>query len=392
MHSASSSDDRFLSTLLLLCVFTGAFWQSKGGPYGHALSAIAVIPLFLISPLIEKPSIRLWPLLVAVLLFIYTLLTSKYLPRSLTTASSIFGCVLFYLSLSGPINTDGSRVNNSLYELALRCLLVLACIHSLYSVIQYILMPARVTGLLSDYSQASLIILLCFALSYTRIRDKSYGVAITFLLFLGFFTPFSRSVNFLLILFLGMLFCIELKNKATARVAKHIAVIIVAAIIVYLFPLLVEGDIVNRGGLSQFSTLNSRTIYWEVAWQAILENPLFGHGLMSYQFTGIQTHLPFHEIYHIHNDYLQIWHDLGGLWSLLFVICCAWLLLRNAPVKIKLGRPLVSIRPITDEKLICGSLLWLLALYMMINFMVLHTVFMLTIALILFELHSNETN
>jgi O-antigen ligase len=273
-------------------------------------------------------------------------------------------------------------------------LLVVTVIHSVSLISQYIEFPNRVTGLLKDYSQASMIILITFGLVYSRIRDSKYATPLCFVLFLGFFTTFSRTANVLLIVFLCALSLKEYNQGTFRRFAELTLIIGFAALIVYTFPMLAELEVVDRGGLAHIKTLNSRTTYWFAAWQAIQQVPFSGHGLNTFELTGIKVFLPQEEISMIHNDYLQILHDLGIVWFTLFVAALGYLIVKTAPCR-NIWNPVALLRAAADtslDKFVCWILLILIAAYMTINFLILSSLFQLSIVLILVKLMSTESD
>lgn len=299
---------------------------------------------------------------ISIALFVYTFAFSPFLGRSLVQAFYFFVAALIFICFTTAQKQDSAQIS-----VTYKVFLFFGTLHALALIALYLEKPIRVTGLMEDYSQASLLILFAFALNYARLKTSSYFSAICLVLFLGFFTTFSRTANALLALFLFSLFWFEWRHGRIGHIVKTVTIVLLSLVSVYLYPKLINLATINRGGLSQFNTLNSRTIYWESAWNAIKEKPIVGHGLGNFEWTGIKEARPFKVIHHVHNDYLQIWHDLGIFWLAVLLLTLAWLLLRNIPVQTIFGKKL-STSHISEEGYISWVLLCCLALYMSINF------------------------
>lgn len=79
-----------------------------------------------------------------------------------------------------------------------------------------------------------------------------------------------------------------------------------------------------------------RSFYWNVTWEAIILRPLLGHGPGSFSRTYFDTQGDLLSAGRIeppeviqpmlwaHNDYLQIWLEVGLLGLILFVLCLGW--------------------------------------------------------------------
>lgn len=299
---------------------------------------------------------------ISITLLLHTLALSPFIGRSLVQAFYFFTVALIFICF-----TSAQKEKPELTSATYKVFLFFGTLHALALIALYLEKPVRVTGLMEDYSQASLLILFAFALNYSRLKESKYFSAISLILFLGFFTTFSRTANALLALFLFSLIWFEWRHGELKHILKISAIVLFGLFSVYLYPKLIDLSTVDRGGLSQFSTLNSRTIYWESAWNAIKEKPIVGHGLGNFEWTGIKEARPFKVIHHVHNDYLQVWHDLGIFWLALLLLTLAWLLLRNLPLQTLFGEK-TETSQVTEEGYISWVLLSCLALYMVINF------------------------
>lgn len=325
-------------------------------------------------------------------LFLYNGLTSRYPGVSLTLCFFLLASSMLFLAL---VNADQRALENSpssgnsypVTDSAKLAFIACATIHALCLVFFYFFEPERTTGLMDDFSQASMLLLLAYGFAYPLLKDKVYFSAFSLLYFIAFFTTFSRTANFLLVLLFIALFVLELKNKQVVRVFKLAALAIGAIIFVYWYPEFLGETAVDRGGLGHFSTLNSRTIYWQTAWEAIQQKPFLGHGLGLFSFTGINEAQPFNIILYVHNDYLQIWHDLGLVWLIAFVATLAYLLLRFSPVALqKTSGVHFSLNTSDSRKFLAWSMLLAVALYMGINFLILNIEFQIAIALLITDL------
>jgi len=382
-----------LPTILFIVIFCSAIYQS----YGATISYIVTTSLILLSYLFfsDTYSIKKYQAIFIglLILYFYSIFTSTLVARSSIVALGMSATFLFFcvindqnksfskatLSKNEHITERSDYLLSSIYAFTF-----IALVHSLILIAQYIIDPTRQTGLLRDYSQASLFILIAFGLIYPIIKKKTLSTPIALILFLGFFTTFSRTANFLLIIFLISLLFLEYKNQTSKYFIKAASLIFLSAALVYLYPLTIESEVVNRGGLKDIATLNSRTTYWQAAWQAFIQKPLTGHGLHTYQFTGITTLLPYHRIYNIHNDYLQVLHDLGIFWFVIFTSSITALVIKFAPFLITISQPKfqIEIKAITDAKFLSWVLLLCMSAYMLVNFILLSPLFQLAFALI----------
>jgi len=325
-------------------------------------------------------------------LFIHTLATSGYLAFSAVLAFYAITSAALFVSLQQSKHTlKGNSGAQTAIIGAKYAFIFFAIAHAITLIFFYLFQPVRTTGLLDDYSQASIILLIAIGFAYPLWKDKSFFSAFALIMFLAYFTSYSRTANFLLFLFLFILFFIEYKNKSVGNVFKLLILATLAAIVVTSYPEFVDREAIDRGGLAHFSTLNSRTIYWQTAWDAILQKPWLGWGLRTYAWTGIQETQPFNIIYFVHNDYLQIWHDLGVFWLILFVGIYAFILLKYLPIKFNLKEAIsftLVQQPLT--KSITWLLLVLIAMYMCVNFLIASLEFQIAIAILLVDLLDND--
>jgi len=385
----------FVATLSYLAVaMLGSIGIYRLVNFEISLLLIASICIISFSLIVKTPLSRkqLFVLLTFSILFIQTLAASKYVAISAVNAFYLITSAAFFVSLqqSRYIFSHTESTINAI-DGAKYAFIIFAVLHAITLVIFYLFEPGRTSGLLDDFSQASMLLLLAIGFAYPLWKDKSFFSAFSLLLFLAFFTSYSRTANFLLVVFLAILFLVERRKGSGGTVVKLCVLAAIAAFIVNIYPELVGKETISRGGLSHLSTLNSRTIYWQTAWDAILERPWLGWGLQTYAWTGIQETQPFNIIYFVHNDYLQIWHDLGVFWLLLFVGVYAFVLFKHLPIKIKLGR---TVSLYYAEQALTKTLAWLvlfsIALYMCINFLILSFEFQIGIAILLADLLEND--
>ena len=336
-------------------------------------------------------------LLVFFILFIYSATVSRFPATSLVLSFFMFASAIIFVGLEFA-DSDFAQNTKSANKYAITdsakiAFIICTSIHALTMVVFYLFQPERTTGLMDDFSQASMLLLLAYAFAYPLFKDKTFFSAFSLIYFIACFTAFSRTVNLLLIVLFAALFLLELRRKNLKNVAKLAALAVIALGIVYMYPGFVGETTVDRGGLSHLSTLNSRTIYWQTAWQAIQQKPLLGHGLGLFSFTGIKEAQPFNIIYFVHNDYLQIWHDLGIFWLVLFVSAIAYLLFRYSPFKLSNGTGYpIAINSENSRRLLAWFMLLSIALYMSINFLIFKIEFQLAIAILLVDLLRTPQN
>ncbi|MGB2300555.1 MAG: O-antigen ligase family protein [Flavobacteriaceae bacterium] len=71
------------------------------------------------------------------------------------------------------------------------------------------------------------------------------------------------------------------------------------------------------------SSTNERLVWYNAAYQGILEKPLFGHGIGNWKIVGNKYVTQFIEQYivpkHVHNDFVEVFAELGVIGGLLFV-------------------------------------------------------------------------
>lgn len=401
-----------LCLTLLMTMTISAFYQSTAQAWPHVIYSTASL-LFFIGFANPPKLHNLTRLFVAVVaLFSYTLLTSIFPIKSLIPVLSIASNSLIFATIYSNLKQVDYLENNinkpfdissppipssrlNIVDMAIIVLVIGTTTHSIILIYQYIEFPARVNGLLRDYSQASLVILLTFGLAYSRIRDNKFSTPLCFILFLGFFATFSRTANFLLLVFLLALAVMEYGKPSFRRFLELLITIVFAAALVYAFPVMVFLEVVDRGELvNHLTTLNSRTTYWFAAWQAILERPLSGYGINTFEFTGIKTLRPQRIVTYVHNDYLQILHDLGVIWFSAMLLAIGFLIRRFAPTR-KLWNPMSILKGInrnSTDSVVCWLLVLILAAYMSINFMISSSIFQLIIALIIIVLLHDYKN
>lgn len=330
-------------------------------------------------------------LLIFFTLFIYSIIYSRFPATSAVLSFFMFSSAMLLVALE---LADKALVKNTcstnIYAVtnaAKIAFIICASLHALTMVVFYLFQPLRTTGLMDDYSQAAMLLLLAYGFAYPLLKNKVFFSAFSLIYFIACFTAFSRTVNLLLIVLFTGLFLLELTRGQLKDVAKIAALALIALVLVYLYPSFLDETTVDRGGLSHLSTLNSRTIYWQTAWEAIQQKPLLGHGLGLFSFTGIKEAQPFNTIYFVHNDYLQLWHDLGIFWLTLFVGVIAYLLIQYSPIKISSAKEhMISINSEDARRLLAWFMLLSIALYMCINFLIFKIEFQLAIALLLVDL------
>ncbi|MEM7358540.1 MAG: O-antigen ligase family protein [Pseudomonadota bacterium] len=388
MQLNSSAPLRLLLFLAVICYLSAGVLRVLDTEASVMLVGLAALTCLAVINTAASQSRHIILFCLGIALAGYTYLFSTYIGRSAIVAFFFLSSIILFIALDtnddlqASENADGSVIN-----IAKWAFLVAGMVHALTLIFLYIIEPVRVSGLMEDYSQASLFILLAFGMAYPLIKDKSYFTAITLVLFVGFFTTFSRSANFLLLIFLLCLFLHENKYGSIRSVVKAACLVLLALAFVYIYPAIVDLPTVDRGGVAHFSTLNSRTVYWQAAWEAILQQPWMGYGLGNYEWTGIKNAKPFTVIHHVHNDYLQLWHDLGLFWVAALVFFFLRTLIRYSPWGFTL-RPFPMPVLINEhlQNYVAWTLLACIAMYMMINFAISGLVFQVGIAILFADL------
>ncbi|MFT5610788.1 MAG: O-antigen ligase [Polaribacter sp.] len=331
--------------------------------------------------------------LVLAALFIYSIVFSNFTARSAFLALSFLFSFLFYCTLK---DLKLSAISGNKADYIVLCKLAIAIYslaHAVLLVYQYSQNPVRSTGFFLDYSQASIFILISFCLVYPYLKKLIVpGSVLTFILFLGFFTTYSRTSNFLLIIMLGAIAVFEWKKGDIKHLALLCIVIFLAYLCIYAYPLLVDANTVSRGGISQLATLNSRVYYWGSAIDAIKTHPFMGNGLGNFEYLGIKDIYPFHTIQYVHNDYLQVWVDLGLFWLLAFIAFLSRNLLHYRPKFSDLGVSITAMEKqhIALTRYLAWSLLAALCLYMLINFIVHSFLLQILIVVIFVDLTEDD--
>jgi O-antigen ligase len=385
-----------LSPALVVITVGGAVAQMTGWPLtGIAVCFFSTLILYSTYSVKTSQTIRKWAWLIIITFLLgWTIVSATDIARSSLGVLNISIALLVYFTLCD-LNARVTDSSATTWKLSLpnmfkTALLLVAFVHASVLLVGYIMFPdMRWTGLFSDYSQAAIFILFSYGLAAPFIRDKPYGVGLTFLLFLGFFCTFSRTANFLLAVFAVFFVYFEVQNKRLNNAVKFCATLIFALALVYLYPLLVDFNAVDRNSLNEIRTLNSRTIYWQAAFESIMAHPFWGIGLGNYEYSGIKALRPFHLISSVHNDYLQVGVELGLLWALAFLFGAAYLVLRYQPFHFH-GKLRFSLKETDENKQTAWLLLLCFCLYMLINFIVGFFIFQLILAILLYELREHD--
>jgi O-antigen ligase len=322
------------------------------------------------------------------LIFFYALIVSQFKARSTLICIQLFSvfylfCALYDLNVAGK-SRNCTPKSLSYQNLICWTTLIAGSVQAVVLIIAYINSPIRATGLFLDYSQASFFILLCFGIAYPLTRGGKWSHLFALIMFLGYFTTFSRTSNFLLVVLLALICVFEFRHQNKKYFLALLCVIGLACIAVYAYPLTVEAELVNRRGFSDLATMNSRTYYWQFAIDAIKENPLWGYGPGNYEYLGAKEQRPYELITWAHNDYLQVWVALGVFWFIAFVGSIGYLIISFFP------KDIFGSKPVDLHKYMAWSLICCAALYMLINFIVFAMPFQILIAFSLIELFTNE--
>ena len=331
----------------------------------------------------------------SIILFLFSYFNSAFVTRSITTALIFSTSAIVFATLGNPkiklLKLIGWKTIDLINSVKI-IVLVLAILHACVLVLGYLMFPdMRWTGLFRDYSQSAFFILIVWGLTYPLFKYKSIGVGITVVLFLGFFSSFSRSANFILVVFIALLLFFEFKKSNLLVISKHIVCIFLSLLILYIYPIIIEFEMVDRGGVTGLSDIGVRLKIWMAAIESIARYPLFGIGLGNFENSGIKPFFPFVVIFSVHNDYLQIFTELGVFWFIAFVGFILYILATKSPFK-KLTLLLSSetSNKFQERQYIAWSIMFCMCLYMSINFMISFFNFQLLVVLCLLDLYENH--
>lgn len=373
----------FSSTFFLSIAFTySKIWIGSLA----ILSAFSIYLVYSSNEGIQKFKFAFFAMIV---LFLQGLFISNFTARSTALTMQVIASFFLLCALHEIFKDNGHEETNHFFSRIRKStknvLLVFGLFHACALITGYIYEPVRQAGVLMDYSQASFIILLIFGLTYSHVRENKYFYPLTLILFLGFFTAYSRTSNALLVLFLIFLSYHHYKKALFKQALLISATILLASLIVYLYPYLTNEQIVNRGGLSDVVHLNSRVYYWQFAVDAIKQSPLLGHGLGNFEYLGAKEQFPYQTIGFAHNDYLNVWVELGLLWFIVVVGTIAYFLLRYIPFNRDL-----SIKQHSLDAYVSWVLFLCVTLYMAINFIIFAMPFQILICIILVQIRKND--
>ncbi len=370
---------------LFFCLLLSAsYLQTEGESSSTALIVFLSLGSFALysEGIKTKKQLFIWILLVS--LIVYSFLNSKILGRSVSYAPLyLCGFHLYCCFING---SNRATRSGNLLSLSAAILFLYVVFHCYITLRQYYLVPIRTIGMFRDYSQASFATLIGFCIAYPRLKSTKYGFIVTLFLFAAFFSSFSRTSNFLLLFLVTGIAIYEFKLGSLKAFLPHLAMMVVAYITVLSYPIMVAADVVTRGGLEDLKTLNSRVYYWTAAAESIKHNWLWGTGIGSFQFTGIRELVPFEEITFVHNDYLEVLHDLGIFWFIAFVLGLMYWVFSLKPFN--LSREEAQTPSI--EAFIAWLLLLSFCLYMAINFIVRTQFFIIVFVMLVAYLVSNE--
>jgi len=316
-----------------------------------------------------------------ILMGIQTLISSIYVARSFVLYLQIASSFFFFCALVD-IEDYEKIQKEKIYNAINLCLVGFGLLQASALIIEFLDTRFRSTGILLDYSQASFFILVTFILSLKATYKSPLWNLYVLILFLGFFTAYSRTSNFLLVFFLIIAAYYRFFSKDSNLRISTLFVIGIAFLAVHYFPLLINEEVVSRGGLAHFKTLNSRTFYWESAIEAIKQNPIWGYGLTNYEYLGIKEKVPVQLVVFPHNDYLETWVSLGIFWVIVLMASIAFILIKYLPIRLWS----LKLKTTDLETFMAWTLILCGALYMIINFIVYALTFQILIAITLSRL------
>ena len=169
------------------------------------------------------------------------------------------------------------------------------------------------------------------------------GIAL-FALFFGVASTGSRGAMISLILGLAVLMAVAALYSRKRDPAMLLAIVLAAFVAADIS---LQGQITGRiATLAQpASAAFGRLVIWQPAWEIIKESPWFGTGIGTYYLISPPHRLPADASagYFVHNDYLQLWLEIGAVGLLLLLVLqlsVLWtlcrVLMRNAEVGLKI--------------------------------------------------------
>ncbi|MBD2311535.1 O-antigen ligase family protein [Desertifilum sp. FACHB-1129] len=150
----------------------------------------------------------------------------------------------------------------------------------------------------------------------TTKQQKTYLYLLMFQLFTLLTSLSKTSIAAFLISALIYIFCSKISIKKKLMTLGGTSLLLAASLPTlgkYLNEYLNE----QQGG-EALTTASGRTVLWEIAWEMIQENPVWGYGYQSYRDVAPQVIAI--RLVHPHNEWLNVWFNLGGVGLILGIL------------------------------------------------------------------------
>ncbi len=146
------------------------------------------------------------------------------------------------------------------------------------------------------------------------------GVAL-FVLFFGVASTGSRGAMISFILGLAVLMAVGAQHCRKRDPAMLLAIVLAAFVVANIS---LQGQVADRIAtlLQPANAVFERLVIWQPAWEIIKGSPWFGTGIGTYYLVSPPHRLPtdISAGYFVHNDYLQLWLEIGAVGLLLLLV------------------------------------------------------------------------
>lgn len=203
----------------------------------------------------------------------------------------------------------------------------------------FFVVAGRFAGFFQYPNTFALFLLLCELLILQRGRLKVVDYAIVGVLIAGLLYTGSRTVFVLFIISnIVMIFVIASRKMRITLFAFMVFSMVAVLLVMYLFK---DNAIINRYLNMDFgaSTFIGRILYIVDALPLLLKYP-FGMGYMGYYYIQNSIQTGVYNVTYVHNDFLQIFLDIGWIPGVLFLVGIASFFLKktvSTPRKIIVG-------------------------------------------------------
>lgn len=323
------TDRQFLFVKILFC---SSFFLVGCLPEFIACLFSSVEALFLIYVYNKNRKIlvfdNIYYIFFVFIIFMYLMTTIYAVDKSMAVIGFIsYLSVLFFLLIAMQLS-DTER--NSLLELIPVSGVVMILISFLSNISgvgkYFFYVNDRMGGFFQYPNTFALFLLIGFIVLFYKKDLRKKDIVLFLILLMGILLTGSRTV-YIMTLFFMIYFCY--KNKSFIKIIG-LAFLCLGLLIVFLHFLDWGIDIVDRFSSIQFSssTLLGRFLYYKDGLFAVFRHP-FGLGYLGYYFTESQIQTGIYNIRFIHNDFLQMFLDIGFIPGLMFIFIILRSLLQN---------------------------------------------------------------